>query len=439
MSSPGVVMMFDFVMPQKGSGSFANYIKYMARLEAFIKKDSGSLAQVDHKGLFDGYVDYMRNDDKTDGLFTATIDKVDLEKQNQLKDAFVKSQSLGCPLYRGVISFNNDFLKELGLYSGSPDLYKIKEVTRAAVETIAAKSHLDNLNITWTGAIHTNTDNVHVHLAISENEYKKRRFDKLPIEAIDSAKSVVANKLIGSEEAIIRTQLVREKLLPEFKKTSATAAPLFLVELMDRLPEGPKWLYGAKGFEPYRQHVDTAVNYLISCSPKLSQSFEDYVSRLDAFASKAERIYGTGSRNLAGQTKENRLADFYNRAGNILLKELQREDQQNSFTTSDEPAIDKKTIPNPLHGVSEFPIKTNSKDAINPSIAPEEKLHSQSVSRSARHIHSEACLSPSMQLSRLLSAKCAVAARRSQRQYEKRIKELQKEYEQLEIEKGRTL
>ena len=52
----------------------------------------------------------------------------------------------------------------------------------------------------WTAAIHTNTDNVHIHYAILEKERRvERENDTIEVEAFDALKSKVANKIIGPE------------------------------------------------------------------------------------------------------------------------------------------------------------------------------------------------------------------------------------------------
>ena len=319
--TPAVTMMCDFVLSSKTGSSFGGYLDYMNRPEAFEAPEPISGQPMDP--LYSGYMDYMRNDDKSDGLFTGAMDHLSEPEVSMIKDRFNDSQKKGCPLYRGIISFDNSFLKDLGLFtSGSPDQYKVKEVARSAISTLIKKSHLDPEHVIWTGAIHTNTDNVHVHFSVIEDRKEVRRKDMLPIDAIDAAKSVVVNKLLGSEESILRTKLLREYLLPGVREISSEHRDV-LIELMKKLPTNEAWVYGRKSFEPYRLAVDQAVNTIISSNPTLKAHFDTFVERLNAYENQVRRFYGDGERRLWESTKDNRLQDFYLRAGNILLKEIQ--------------------------------------------------------------------------------------------------------------------
>jgi len=69
--------------------------------------------------------------------------------------------------------------------------------------------------------------------------------------------------------------------------------------------------------------VDQAVNTIISSNPTLKAHFDTFVERLNAYENQVRRFYGDGERRLWESTKDNRLQDFYLRAGNILLKEIQ--------------------------------------------------------------------------------------------------------------------
>lgn len=328
--TPAVTMMCDFVLTSSTASSFGGYLDYMNRPEAFENTNINN--ERDSDPLYSGYMDYMKNDEKSDGLFTASIDHLSEINVRRIKDQFNDSQKKGCPLYRGIISFDNEFLKDLGLFgSGSPDLYKIKEVSRAALLNLIEKSHLDPGHCIWTGAIHTNTDNAHVHFSIIEDQKIPRRKDMLPLNAIDSSKSVIVNKLIGSEESILRTKILREYILPGVRETAPEHRDV-LIRLMDQLPAKQDWVYGKKAFEPYRPIVNRAVDTIINANPTLKAHFITYTARLDEFEKQVHRFYGDGDRHLWAHVKSDRMNDFYLRSGNILLKELQR----NPYPTSQE-------------------------------------------------------------------------------------------------------
>lgn len=322
-TTPGVTLMCDFVQAANAGSSFGGFLDYMNRPDAFeapeLNAGQGSGA------LYSGYMDYMRNDDKSDGLFTAINDHADPARVEELKNEFTRRQNLGCPLYRGIISFDNAFLKEIGLIDqAGPDRTIIKETARASILELIEKSHLDPARVLWTGAIHTNTDNVHVHYSIIEDQKYTRRKDMIALTAIDASKSVIVNKLVGSEETILRTRLVREKLLPGVRHEAKNNTAL-LSDLMDFLPNNIPWEYGRKNFGPYRGRVDQVTNTIIMNNPALKEPWDLINKDLDQYEKDVRRFYGDGDRRLWENVKANRLSDFYMRAGNTLLKELQRE------------------------------------------------------------------------------------------------------------------
>lgn len=97
------------------------------------------------------------------------------------------------------------------------------------------------------------------------------------------------------------------------------------MKLLDDLPDNIPWEYGSAKFEPYRNRIDQTTNEIIMNTPGLSESWEKVNQSLDKYANDVRRFYGDGERHLWENVKTNRLSDFYRRAGNSVLKELQRE------------------------------------------------------------------------------------------------------------------
>lgn len=154
----GVVVVNRFC--DAGSKEFSGYISYIDRNNA---KRNEKMSE------YNLYNDYMENPEKTTGLFTK--DKMELgkgEKKN-LKSIFQHAQDNGSLMWQTVISFDNRWLEKYGLYDARQDVVderKIKEITSNAVERMLKKEGLENA--VWSGAIHYNTDNLHVHVAVVE-------------------------------------------------------------------------------------------------------------------------------------------------------------------------------------------------------------------------------------------------------------------------------
>ena len=368
MSSPGVILLCDFVQakdatPGKG---FSGFLDYQDRPEAFslvktfdgdkwtvepIARVPGTIQALDPS--YSGYLEYQDRSaakpdsllmaagqdplditarinsyfspgDRSDGIFDPKKDRLTPEEMENYHVIYDRSQAAGCPLYRGVISFDNNFLREQGImFNGDVEKRRLKDVTRAAVSTLIEKSHLDSLNVEWTGAIHYNTDNIHVHFSLVEKEKIQRRYDRLPMAAIDAAKSKVVNQIVGSEQSILRTKLLREDLLPATVAAYRDHSDI-LIRLMDQLPADVRWEYNRRGFADYRPLVDKTVDRLIFADPAARSAYEKYVETLEKHALQLRQFYGDGSRHLWEDFVPERMADFYAQAGNALLKELEK-------------------------------------------------------------------------------------------------------------------
>jgi len=314
---PGVVFAMKFIYKWKIGGY--DYLKYMNRPEAF------KLIKHQHEDEYKDFYKYMGNDEKSDGIFDIQNDLLCEEQIDKYRLLEKESQHQGCPKYIGVTSFDNDFLKEnciltpMGL-----NTKKLKEIARSSIcEMISTSKKLDEKNVYWTAAIHTNTDNVHIHYSILEKKrLVDRKNDTIEVKAFDDLKSKVANKIVGSEQIIQLTKLTREVLLPNFKNEIKPEQNQFM-ELLNALPKKQElWYYNRKEFKPYKLQVKKCVDSIINSSHQLKESFDNFEKNLDNYSSKLKRLYGEGERHLYQNFKANKLDDFYSRAGNSLLTEM---------------------------------------------------------------------------------------------------------------------
>ncbi len=320
-NSPGVVFTIKFIYQWKVGGF--DYLKYMSRPEAFHK------LKHEHDEEFKDYMQYMSNSEKSDGIFDMSKDLLSENEIDQYRLLEKESQKQGCPKYIGITSFDNDFLKENGIITPfGLDTKKLKEIARSSISEMIQKSDkLDNDNVYWTAANHTNTDNVHIHYAILEKERRvERKNDTIEVEAFDALKSKVANKIVGQEQIKKLTDLSRNCLLPGFNDILKNEK--CFVELLDKLPENKKlWYYNRKEFTPYQDDVKKSVQKIVLSNPELQNNFKQYVNMLDEYTEKCRKLYGDGNRHLYLNFKQNKLDDFYSSAGNSILRELKNLDE----------------------------------------------------------------------------------------------------------------
>lgn len=173
---PGVVLVNKYDTPGT-TKNFSQYLNYISRADATEPKD------------FDQYLDYMDNPEKQASLFTAAQDSLTLEQKDRLKESFTNAENRNGVMWETVISFDNAWLEEHGLYrsdTGWADEKELQRLTRGAVKRIEDQEHL---TLTWAGAIHYNTDNLHIHIAsveqIPRKQEKEYQIVEFPKEWLD--------------------------------------------------------------------------------------------------------------------------------------------------------------------------------------------------------------------------------------------------------------
>lgn len=342
MGSPAVIFKNKFIYDWYVGKD--DLYDYFGRKEAFeSKKDDTQLENANENILENvvehnyDYFEYMKNEHKSDGLFDNEHDVLSQDKIEQYRKLEKQSQKEGCPKYIWVVSFDNKFLEENNvLVAGKLDTERLKDVARKGANALINKSDKLNINNTyWTGAIHVNTDNVHIHFSVCEQhrlEDRKKTFagkgqDALELSAMRKMKSVIANEIVGISHTPELTAFKRQHLIPNF--TSSITASYNLLSLAKKLPPAPPhsaWKYGDKRMKPYQPLINECVDTIINADDKLKKDFNTYVSLLADMSNGYLDFYGEQSQALA--YSQNQLDDFYNRAGNQLLQALYKFTQE---------------------------------------------------------------------------------------------------------------
>ena len=153
----GVTFMSRFVIPR--SSVFQKYMDYIDREEA-VRNDNWM--------QYSAYTDfYMDNPEKqpvslqperTSALFTSTLDSLSPEQKQALKGRFRLAQKNKSPMWQNVISFDNRFLQEYGIYdskTGMVDINRLREITRASMDAFLKKEKMQGA--VWSAAVHFKT------------------------------------------------------------------------------------------------------------------------------------------------------------------------------------------------------------------------------------------------------------------------------------------
>ena len=322
-NKPGLVAVTKFV--RAGSKTFSSYIGYMDRDEAV---HGGNIRE-----SYSAYSEmYMGNPEKTTGLFSADYDRLSPETAQIYKKEFKIAQQKNSLLWQTVISFDNKWLEELGLYdveSGQLDEARIRGVTRQFMSVLMDR---ENMKLSsWTAAIHYNTDNIHVHIAIvdpagerelvKDGKYAGEAKGTWGIRSIRYAKSAAVNDLLELDQTMQQiNQLIRtcagsvsQKQVDQlFQKDLAR----LLYSLETNVPDMRNWKYGMSSMKPYRKEIDAITDKWLH-----EEHPQEYViirQLLEDTEKKQTRAYGTNTKT-AGYTATKE-AELYRRCGNAVLK-----------------------------------------------------------------------------------------------------------------------
>ncbi len=195
------------------------------------------------RGSAHGLVNYIANSkidpskERPNGrdIFNDYSSNLSLESaNNSLKVALSKTRVGNDQLHHLVISFReSDYRKLAG--SEKERQTALKDITRTSIDGL--KEHLGAEKLSWVAALHLNTENPHVHIAL-QKEYISKSFDnchltKIPREAlphneiVNSKKvfvpGIVARSAEGKMESILTQEQTEERNL---QQQSADRSPI---------------------------------------------------------------------------------------------------------------------------------------------------------------------------------------------------------------------
>ena len=351
----GVNVITEFETPE--SASYSGYIDYM-------NKEQGKQEQ------YKEYNDYLA---KTDSLFTMEKDNLSENEIKELKSLFEKAQENGSVLWKTVISFDNRWLEQNGIYDMKSDILnetKMREAIRKGIDAMLNNEGLQHAF--WSAGIHYDTDNIHVHVAtvepipmrqkkffkqytVSRNE-KNKLVHKKPVlngkgeqvvkeeyvgvfkaSSIKLCKSAVANEIMQQRDvtleinSIIRDQILKNKANISFRMDPKLQEQFFKVYEM--LPDCPKnmWKYGQNIMKPIRSEIDELSDLYLSVyhgeeMKRIKELLKIQAARYMAAYGDTGKDYGIG-----------KMEDLHKRLGNIILAEMrtfaleEKENEQEKF------------------------------------------------------------------------------------------------------------
>ncbi|WP_298788556.1 MobP2 family relaxase [uncultured Marinococcus sp.] len=322
-SKTAVVVKSEFTMGKSKANNrrYSTYLDYMDRDEAKSEQD------------FASYNHYMDNDQKASSLFNAYHDDLTDERKEQVMDDFKQAQNKGSILYKDVISFDNEWLQENGIYDPTTkqvDEKKLKEVTRAAVSDMHEKNNFKD-TMTWTGAVHHNTENIHIHLASVDTEPGDDQRGRRKLKSLEGMRSTFVNKIQDRSfehkeiNDLMRNKIVnKKKEQPDMKGMDRGMKKDFLA-IKKQLPENKRyWQYGYQNINHVKPDLDKLTEkYLQKNFPKEMKQLDQKLNKEEKMLKK---VYGEGNESRYKDYKQNKKDDLYKRMGNTFLQEMKSYD-----------------------------------------------------------------------------------------------------------------
>ncbi|WP_368264634.1 MobP2 family relaxase [Enterococcus innesii] len=334
-ASPGIITRTKFISAK--SPKYRKAIDYIDRSEATRKQTVDQW----HAFVTDPALQLRDGGERISTLFTSRQDYVDLETKYQIKQHFLEAQSNESPMWQTVFSFDNDYLKELGLLheKGNYTLNEaaVRHATRQAIQQMIDQMGLGE-SVEWAGAIHYNTGNIHVHTMLvvrrPENVLPKMNFygrevyrGKIPPKTRRAMKSTFANTIENREPTLVRiSYLMREELTKSLFRQGYSKDILLLrrlTELINHLPKDRRtWRYNHSALKPYQSMIDGITEQLLR--QERPEAYEELQKLLTEQTRFYIRVYGEHSPegNEGKRYAENKRAELSTMMGNALLKDL---------------------------------------------------------------------------------------------------------------------
>lgn len=337
-TTPAIVLKSKFVMPS--AKEYTDYVSYIDREDAKINLNINNEVEEEFS-IFHSYMDYMGDDKKQGALFTSEWDTLNKNSLVTLRNLFSQAEKNGSPMWQDVISFDNEWLVEQGIYektTGELDEKQIKEVVRHSMNEMLDAENMRESAL-WTASVHYNTDNIHVHIATVEpiptreqknfkdketGEWKEEYRAKRKQKSLDKMKSAVINGLLDRNfernrinDLIRGTVKNKKENQVELARTRKTKK-LFL-EAIEKMPDDMRqWKYGYQSVDEARPLIDEISEIYLNTFHK--KEMKELHETLNKETEVMRKLYGDKSdyKNY----KHTKLDDLKKRMGNAVIAEM---------------------------------------------------------------------------------------------------------------------
>lgn len=305
---------------------FSRYLDYMERKEVEFETKNQTTFKTRKSSILATDNGFKTKSGK-EGLFDFYNDVVSPSQRIFYNRKFDESYKKGGLLWKPIISFDNDWLKEQGvLVNDVVDEEKLKQSARYMITALLKERNLER-EVYWAGQIHYDTDNIHFHVAMVEknpisvkdmNDKEEKTHGKFSQKSINQMKAAGVRELADrkkEKQQIHDVARVRILGVAKEKKFKEDYRELF-EQLASKLS-----CYQYKNLKPYEKKWINTLSYdiLQNHFPSEYQRFIELTTNEQAFY---RRSYGDRSKELFKDYSENCEKDLLQRLGNTILKQV---------------------------------------------------------------------------------------------------------------------
>lgn len=265
------------------------------------------------------YIKYMDNHKKVNAKpFNLNSLNMTEEEVENVTEEFNKSSEKGSILFKGVFSFEEQYLEENKILEYDGDGKKIlnqdklKKAGIMGMEKIIENNSMNINNVNTFATIHLNTSHPHIHIAICEKEPNTEK-GKITPNAIKISKRAVANNLEDHTE--LYQQL--DKYILKTKEELYNDIDKNLDELLNiKIPKQGRTSFNKLDKESeFYCHVNNYLETFI----RENNSYDEFIKYVDKIDKRNKDSYGKVKEN---NYKNNKVDKLKSTLGNIVIKEL---------------------------------------------------------------------------------------------------------------------
>lgn len=310
-----------------------NLLSYLTRNEAVDKENIETISVIEklaehtetsHKDM----LDYARSRPGSTGAFNEK-GEIDKEGLDVIKKDLQQTKSI---VWTSVLSFEDKYGKQF-----CPNKKAGMELIQAELKHLFNNSHLKYENINWYAAMHTNTDNRHIHIVFWEKQpiYTKKHSQnylfadkgKLANKALNDFKFAVARHF---EEKRADRYTMRNTLRNGFKSTIRETNYFDAIqELRSEIKQQNRYAFAALP-RPLQDQIMAFAFDVIKAKPELQEEHDKYINTLMA---QQKKYFDTCKENNIEPSEEvkqfvnTRTRELYLQLGNDVCNTIKQLDK----------------------------------------------------------------------------------------------------------------